>query len=71
MNVSRRATAGIITGVIGGSLGILALGGWIVPLFFDGRVLPGVSVRGLSLGGKTHTEVQQILAGALAAEAPL
>lgn len=70
MNAPRRATVVIVTGVVGGSFGILALGGWIVPRFFDGRVLPGVSARGLSLGGKTHAEVQQVLAGALAAETP-
>lgn len=70
MNVPHRATAIIGIGVIGGSVGILALGLWAVPWFFEGRVLPGVFAWQMSLAGKTREEVRQALAAALAAEAP-
>lgn len=70
MRVPRRVLAIIVIVVVGCSLALSAVALWRLPQFFDGRVLPGVSTREVSLSGKTRSEVQEVLAAALQANPP-
>lgn len=57
----RRAAVLVALGVTGGVLGIGVLGVWLLPVVFSGRMLPGVSVAGIPMGGRTHAEAQSLL----------
>lgn len=58
----RIATRLIPLGVVGG-LGVLAVVSVAaLPIFFSNRVLPGVTVRGIPLGGLTADEARAVLA---------
>ncbi|TSC63689.1 MAG: VanW family protein [Parcubacteria group bacterium Gr01-1014_106] len=70
MRVSRRILAIVVIVVLGCSLAVSAAALWGLPYFFEGKVLPGVSVHGVSLSGKTHAEAREVLAAALHAQPP-
>lgn len=70
MRVPRRVLIIVLVVAVGCSVALSAAALWGVPHFFEGRVLPGVSARGVSLSGKTPSEVQDVLATVLHADPP-
>lgn len=61
----------VVLVVIGCSLALSAVALWRLPQLFEGRVLPGVSAWGVSLSGKTRSEVEKALVTALQAAPPI
>lgn len=66
---SRRAALFVAGGVAGGVFGVAALGLWALPALFPGRILPGVSVSGVSVGRKAADGARAALEAAISKDA--